>query len=442
MKASGAGKRIIITTFGSFGDIHPYIPLALELKARGHRPTIATSELYREKIEANGIGFAALRPNLPSPDDTDAIAELSRRALDTMTGGEFIIKELFVKPIRETYRDLSEASRGADLLVTHMITYAAPLVAEKLKLRWVSTVLAPIHFYSIYDPPVPPQFPSFVKVSRLLAKWSPAVGRAIFGLTKRYVEHWVDEVYKLRAELGLPRGAHPIFEGQHSPTRVLAMFSPLLAAPQPDWPPQTRVTGFCFYDRKDGASQSAHLAPEISRFLDEGEPPIVFTLGSSAVWEPGNFYTEAVEAARRLKRRALLLVGDTTRNMPRETLPEGVAAFDYAPYSELLPRTSVVVHPGGIGTSAQVLRAGKPALVVPFNHDQPDNAERLTRLGVARTLTRKRYNAAQLTTELGQLLDNPTYTDTAAKIGRQVSKEDGAKNASDEIEEVIKRDEG
>ena len=79
---------------------------------------------------------------------------------------------------------------------------------------------------------------------------------------------------------------------------------------------------------------------------------------------------------------------------------------------------------------------------MPFNHDQPDNAERLTRLGVARTLTRKRYNAAQLTTELGQLLDNPTYTDTAAKIGRQVSKEDGAKNASDEIEEVIKRDEG
>ena len=438
MSGQDAGKRIVITTFGSFGDVHPYIPLALELKARGHRPSIATSELYREKIEANGLDFAPLRPNLPSPDDTEAIAELSKRAMDVRTGGEFIIKELFIKPIRETYRDLCEAASGADLLVTHMITYAAPLVAEKMRLRWVSTVLAPIHFYSSYDPPVPPPFPSLVKLFRLVSRLSPAAMSAVFKLVKLRVDSWAAEVYKLRSELGLPRGASPIFEGQHSPLRVLAMFSTALAAPQPDWPPQTRVTGFCFYDRKDAAPESTRLAPELEGFLEAGDPPVVFTLGSSAVWEPGNFYTEAIEAVRRLKRRAVLLVGDATRNLPQLTLPEGVAAFDYAPYGELLPRASLVVHPGGIGTSAQVLRAGKPALVVPFNHDQPDNAERLTRLGVARTLTRKRYHAAQLAKELAQLLDNPAYTDMAERVGRQVRSEDGAKNASDEIEEVLR----
>ena len=87
-----------------------------------------------------------------------------------------------------------------------------------------------------------------------MAKLGPLTGpvsRALSALGRWNVRSWSAPLYELRAELGLPRGADPIFEGQHSPELVLALFSPLLGAPQPDWPPNSYATGFAFYDRLD-----------------------------------------------------------------------------------------------------------------------------------------------------------------------------------------------
>jgi len=93
-----------------------------------------------------------------------------------------------------------------------------------------------------------------------------------------------------------------------------------------------------------------------------------------------------------LGRRALLLIGHS-RNLPQAALPEGVAAFEYAPYSEVLPRACAIVHQGGVGTAGQGLRSGKPVLILPHAHDQFDNAARVARLGCGRVLPRPRFNA-------------------------------------------------
>src|SRR5262245_27952102 len=153
---------------------------------------------------------------------------------------------------------------------------------------------------------------------------------------------------------------HQQGSGQHSPALVLALFSKLLADKQPDWPPQTVITGFPFYDR-DG---EGGMSPELSNFLDTGPPPVVFTLDSSAVVDAGPFYEHSVAAAKLLGRRAVLLVGKDPRNRPA-ALPAGIVAFAYAPYSELCPRAAAVVHEGGIGTTAQAMRSGRPMLVMP-----------------------------------------------------------------------------
>jgi UDP:flavonoid glycosyltransferase YjiC (YdhE family) len=134
-----------------------------------------------------------------------------------------------------------------------------------------------------------------------------------------------------------------------------------------------------------------------------------------------------------LNRRAILLIGDA-RNLPKEELPKGIAAFDYAPYSMILPRAAAIVHQGGVGTTAQALRAGVPTLIVPFSHDQPDNAARVARLGVGRTLRRKHYTAARAAKELDRLLTDGRYARRAAEIGRQIRSEDGARNAAKAIE--------
>jgi MGT family glycosyltransferase len=406
--------------------------LALELQRRGHTSVIATSPLYREKVEAEGIGFYPVRPDL-SPPDSEASADVIRRVSNERWGPSYLFRELLVPHLRETYVDTLAAvtaEGGADLLVSHQVPLTAPLVAEKIGIKWISAVLFPIAFASAYDPPTPPQLPAL----RTVAATHPLVARTMFGLGKWTTRSWVEPIQRLRKELGLARSQNPIFEGQHSPTLVLALFSQVLAQLQPDFPANTLVTGFPSYDRKDDQEPPRDLL----RFLDEGEPPILFTLGSSLVWIAKDFYRVSIEAAQKLGKRALLLIGDK-RNLPQTKLPEDIAAFAYAPHSLVMPRARVIVHQGGIGTTGQALRAGRPMLIVPFGQDQPDNARRSERLGVARTLRYAHFTTPRVVGELSQLLNDRTYLEQAKKIGKEVEEENGTKRACDAIDQVLRR---
>ena len=427
-----SGKRIVLSMFGSFGDVHPYVAIALELKSRGHNPVIATSEVYREKMDAIGIEFHPVRPEVPSYDQPDVLVDLISRAMDPKTGGE-VVADMVVPHLHDIYQDLDTATDGVDLLVTHPLPLVGPIIAQKKRLNWISSVLAPASFLSVYDPVVPPQWPWLYHAMSL----SPWVGRGVMALAKIKLDKIMRPVYDLRAELGMPRGKQPIMNGQHAPAKVLALFSKLLAQPQPDWPANTVVTGFPFYDRRDFFGET-EMPQGMMEFLDKGSAPIVFTLGSSAYWIAHDFYRDSIEAARALGRRALLLIGHA-RNMPSSPLPDGVAVFEYAPYSEVLPRACAIVHHGGVGTTGQGMRSGKPVLIVPHAHDQFDNAARVERLGSGRVLTRPRYNAETATCELRLLLDDPKYLEAAARVGDAVRAEAGARVAADEIEKVLER---
>lgn len=416
--------RIVLTTFGSLGDLHPSLAIAMALKRRGHDPVIATSGQYRERVEREGIGFHAVRPDMPNPKDTPA---LMKRIMDQRTGSEVVVREFVMPHLRDSYDDLLAAVQGADLLVSHVITFMAPLVAEKTGIPWASTILAPLSFLSAHDPPVVAPAPWLAKLRFL----GPRFHRPLFRLMKWAVRSWSTPWHQLRAELGLRAVRHsPLFEGQNSPRLVLALFSRLLGAKQPDWPAQTVITGFPFYD------EGRHELPlDMRRFLDDGPPPLVFTLGSSAVLDPGTFFETSAQAARKLGRRALLLVGSEPGNRP-STLPEGVAAFDYAPYAALFPRAAAIVHQGGVGTTAQAMRSGKPMLVMPYAHDQPDNAARVVRLGAARTIARRRYTVERACAELRPLLDEPKYAANAMRVGDDVRQERGAEGVCDELERM------
>jgi rhamnosyltransferase subunit B len=417
--------RIVLATFGSLGDLHPYIAIALKLKARGHAVTIATSSFYREKIEALGISFRAVRPELPTPDSN---RELIRRVMDHRTGLECIIRDIIMPPLRDSFEDTLAAARDADLLVSHPLALTARLVAEKTAVAWASTVLQPISFVSVYDPPVMAQAPWFARLRFL----GPGFHRVLFGLGRRRISRWCESWHRLRADIGLPpTGDNPFFEGQHSPRLVLALFSKLLGDRQRDWPAQTIITGFALFD----LDHEEKMPAELSRFIDDGPSPIVFTLGSSAVHDAGRFYEESCKAAAQLGQRAVLLIGKDDGNRP-PSLPPGVMAFNYAPFSQLFPRALAIVHQGGVGTTAQAMRAGRPMLVMPYAHDQPDNADRMVRLGIGRMISRRHYTARRAARELAQLL-LPRYAQRARLVGEQLQKEDGAAAACSALEKML-----
>jgi UDP:flavonoid glycosyltransferase YjiC (YdhE family) len=424
-----ASKRIVLTTFGSYGDIHPYLAIAAELRSRGHHPVVATSELYREKLIAGGFDFVSVRPHIPPPQEQDPV--MMEKVMNPKSGSSYLLNEMLFPYVRDGYKDLLQAVAGADLLLTHPISFAGPLVAQKTGLPWVSSVLAPVSFMSAYDPPVPPFWPWMRHVQLL----GPRFVAAFFKQAKKYYKNKDYETF--REELGLPDRGSPVFEGQHSPTLILALFSALFAQPQPDWPPQARVTGFAFYD---GRNELA-MPPELTTFLDEGPAPIVFTLGSSAVWVARDFYRESIAAAKLLGRRAVLLIGDE-RNQLRESLPPEIIAVNYAPFEALLARACAMVHHGGVGTTSNGLRAGIPTLIVPFAFDQPDNAAHAARLGCSRTLPRAKYHAARVAKELDILLTKPEHTSKARETGRLLRRENGAAVAADLIEQVLRAEDG
>ncbi len=422
--------RIILSNIGTFGDINPLIAVALDLKRRGHQPVLAIPAIYGPKILPLGLEFHPVRPNL-DPHDT-LLAEM---LYDVRKGTERGLREFLFPVLRETCDDLTAAATSptrADLLLLGELNYAGPIVAAMTGIPWASYILAPLSFFSAYDPPVLPMYPRLARADKAV----PGMGSAIKRLARFVSRKWPQPIYDLRQELGLPRGSNPLFDAKHSPDLVLAMFSRVLGQPQPDWPPNTQITGFCFYDSDAG---NAQLPPHLEAFLNAGPPPLVFTLGSAAVLAAGNFYEFGARAAERLGLRAVLLIGSDARNRPRRPLPETICIAEYAPYSALFARASVIIHQGGVGTTAQCLRAGKPMLIMPYSHDQPDNARRMRRLKVARTLRRANFTPSRVAKKLKILLEDPIYARRAQQMALRLRSEDGPATCCNALEELARR---
>lgn len=415
--------KIVLAPYGSLGDLHPFLALAIELRTRGHDIKIITLEAFREKTGMLGFDFMPMRPEF-SPEDK----ETAKIVMDAKKGTEKLLREYMLPHIFEMYEDLLAATTDADLLISGEIVFAAASVAEKRGVKWISTTLAPLSLFSVYDGNV---YPNAQWLKHLNFLGIP-FHKTVFWAMSRVIKNWLEPYREFRRKIGLSEDHDPIVENKHSKLLNLAMFSEVLGKPQPDWHDPTLQTGFCFYD---GQKDMGKMSPALEKFLDAGEPPIVFTLGSAAVLDARDFFEQSIEAAKLLNKRAVLLYG--IFNQPPKGLDDKRIAFDYAPYSRIFPRAACVVHQGGVGTTAQVLRAGVPALMMPFSHDQPDNAARCERLGVAEIISRDDYNAKNAAKSLGGILADMSYNANADKLKRIIETERGTQIACDAIEEVL-----
>lgn len=418
--------RIVITTWGTFGDVNPYLALGRGLLARGHEPVLCMPPFYASVIRDAGLGF---RPGAPDADPM-LDAELVRRCLHPRNGAQAIFCEVLIPALAESHAQLQEAVQDADLLISHPAALTAPIVAEQTGIRWMSTILSPLNFMSAYDPILPPMAPWLRHIPWAVhvrfADWLAGGGRQV-------AARWMEPVQAYRASVGLPRAENPLFEGQHAPAGVLALYSRVFGGPYADYPPNVTITGQLRYD----ASHGATLAPELEAFLQAGAPPVVFTLGSSAVEVAGRFWDESLAALRLLGLRGVLLAGTEAAPRLRATAPSSVCVVDQAPHSLLFGRAAVVVHQCGMGTIGTALAAGVPQLAVPFANDQPDNAWRLTRLGVARTLYPTRYTGHRAAEHLRLLLSMPLYAQRARELAQVVQSENGVVQACDRIDAVL-----
>ena len=427
--------KIVLTSVGSLGDLHPFIALAKQLKSVGFQPLIAASSAYRSKVEAEGLAFHAVTP---SPEDLLADAGMTEGDIvrQVMRSSTTLIIDKAVTPyVERSYADLLDAMRGAELVVASSFSLVARVAAEKLGLPVVSLLLSPCVFFSSEQPAHLMELPWLPRFRRTFGtratKFVLDMGRAeSLRRTKAITE--------LRRRVGLPAPTgDEILDGPLRAEWIAAAFSPLLGPLPPDAPPNSKIVGFTFYDSELGGTDA--LPPDLAKFLDDGSPPLVFSLGSFGVHAAGTFYETAATVARRLGMRAVLLVGSEGVNSLAHLAHDDLAVAGYAPHSQVFSRAAAIIHHGGIGTVAQAMRAGKPQLICPMLGDQADNAEHLRRLGIACRVDHKRFTPDAATKALRSLLDNEVVSRQAERCASEVANEDGARVAAEGIAKLLNR---
>ncbi len=421
-------RKVVLTTVGTQGDLRPFIALGLALERRGFAPVLAVPRDQVEKVRRAGLAAEGVLPGFDEIqrrmglDEADAVSRIvgSQREM---------LEQVLLPTLPACAEALDRIADGAQAIIASIFAFAAPIVAEKLGLPLISVVLQPMALLSAHDPPRTPEF------RLLVGPPAGAVGRWWNQLAYLTIRRVMAVLYSKRIDaartaLGLPRaGAGRMFEPQARAVLTLACWSARFARLPPDAPPRTRVVGFPMYDRDDGVSP---FPPSLEQFLQEGPPPLVFTLGTFAVNASGDFFDQAAGIARQLGLRAVLLTG---RGEPRRD--DGVFRCAYAPHSLLFPRARAVVHHGGIGTTGQALRAGRPQLVVPHMGDQHDHAHRVAKLGVGLGLPAGAFDASRATPLIRRLLDDVGFRTEAHRIGALIREEDGAETAADAIEVTL-----
>lgn len=372
---------ILLCTIGSAGDVFPFIMIGQELKRRGYRVTLMTSQFFESHARGAGLDFFGLG----SAEDYQSI--IQDPDLWSPDKGFKVFAERVVFPIMEpAYEVIARFDPSKTILIAQGQFFAAHIAHEKLGFPFITVHLQPAAFRSEYEFPLLP------------VKLPPFLIRGLFVLIDTFVldKLFAPNINLFRKRLNLPV-INKVFGGwMHSPQQNLGLFPDWFAQPQPDWPPHTQLTSFVYYDKQD-----ENLSDELDAFLNAGSPPIIFTAGT-AMKHASKFFLDCIQACQLLGQRGILLT-QHPEQLPEE-LPQGIRHFSYLPFSKTLSRALALVHHGGIGTTAQAIAAGIPQVIRPMAHDQPDTAIRVEKLGIGISLSPNKFNAASLAKKINSLI--------------------------------------
>jgi sterol 3beta-glucosyltransferase len=411
--------RATILAPGSRGDVQPYIALGRTLRALGHDCTIVTTLDHEALVRLYELDVVTIPVNVA--EELQRVE--SRRAVEG--GGLISSFREFAAIAKRAARSLAEvgldACRGADVLVTNFsTTLVADGISRKLGVPVVQAFNVPITSTSAFPGALFPGL-DFGGLSRRMGH---RLTRAALWLTARASAN------EACVEVLGARPA-PLFPGPHAGLLqgpVLYGFSEAFLPRPADWGSDVRVTGFWFVEEPTNFTPPADLA----RFLDEGPPPVCVGFGSMSTEKPEEVSAMVLEAARAARVRLVLLSG--WAGLKAGMLSQDVIALSGAPHSWLYPRCRAVVHHGGAGTTAAVVRAGVPAVVVPFHGDQPFWASRVRKLGVGpKGFSRRKLTARRLADAIELAVTNDSLRERAAELGRLVRAEQGAVRAANAI---------
>ncbi|MEO1207548.1 MAG: glycosyltransferase [Pseudomonadota bacterium] len=420
--------RVLIITYGSRGDVQPYIALGRELSRAGHHVTLATSERFREFVTSHRLDYGYMSDDLLAIIDTPQGKEL----LENTTNVFQVIWQNIklsrqVKPLTAALmRESWEVAQHVrpDYIIYHPKAGAAPHIAEKQKIGCALATPIPMFVPTSEFPfPVLPDF-------RIGGWYNRLSYRIINSLSNWFLGPFAKD---FRNEIGLPplKAFNVLKASDGSDISVLHAHSQAVVPRPTDWPQSAFVTGYWFLDEETDWECPGPLLD----FLNAGAPPIYVGFGSVTGRNPERLAKVVVEAIQMTGLRGVIATG--WGGLKTEHLPSSIHKIEGAPHDWLFPRMAAVVHHGGAGTTAAGLRAGKPTVVVPFFGDQPFWGKRIHELGAGpKPIPHKKLTANRLSTALLEATSNREMIETAQLVGRAIRSEDGVSNAVEIVQKL------
>ncbi|MCY1031455.1 hypothetical protein OV207_08305 [Corallococcus sp. BB11-1] len=418
--------RFFLTSRGSWGDINPFLGLGCELQQRGHEVTLISNEFHRACAERLGFDFVPYATVSKYMEEQEANRDLGRPKAppQSISHAERLHRWHFPE-LRATYAALAERADPRDsVVVARSWTLAGRLAQERLGIPLATVYISP-----------PESTRLWVGVPLLLNR--PPPSRWIYDklCAPRIDEHF-DQLYAFintfRAEIGLGPVQHIQSSWFESPQLSLGLWPDWFYPRMAHWSPRMRLPGFVLHETR----VDDPLPPDVESFLAAGEPPVVFAAGTFRSGGAEAYFSTSIEICRRLGRRGILL--SESRAQVPSVLPDSIATFSYVPMHQLLPRCAALVHHGGIGTAARALQAGLPQFLVTLRFfDQPINAVRLIKLGVADAVHDEDYRADTVAPRLQKLLTHPRVRKACAAQARRMAGPDASGAACDALEELL-----
>jgi sterol 3beta-glucosyltransferase len=410
--------RVGIQTFGTRGDVQPYIALALGLMAKGHDVQLAAPEQFQSMAEAHAVPFVNLPGEMLALIDTP----VGRSAVAGGKGFSAGLKLL--KHTRPMMRKLMDAEWAAvesfnpDIIIYHPKSIASPHMAEALAIP--SILASPLPGFTPTSTFPSPMLP-FSNLGLLNKASHILVIKGAEILFRKLINEWRTET------LHLPRQRHPpIF-----PSRTIYAYSKHVVPVPPDWNRDVLVSGYWVV-----AGAKWTPSDSLTKFLTEGEPPIYVGFGSMPAVNPEKLTDIILQALEKTGKRGLLATGGGAVVKIANPSPN-ILLIDDAPHEFLFPMVSAVMHHGGAGTTGSALRAGKPNIICPYFGDQPFWAHRISKLGLGPpSLNRKTLSVNDVVSAINAIDDNDLRR-RAREIGAAIREENGVEASVAFIEATI-----